>query len=170
MPVHAATTCAISSSVTSWLQQALAGGLLVQRLLGGGELLLQFGQAAVLDLRGQVQIAAALGLFQFELGLLDLAVDDADGVDGGLFVLPLRLELRRTSPSGPPAPSPASSAARCEASSFSFFSAFCSISSCMICRSSWSISVGMESSSMRRRDAASSIRSIALSGRNRSVM
>jgi hypothetical protein len=39
----------------------------------------------------EVQVVGALGLFQFELGLLDLAVDDADGVDGGLLVLPLRL-------------------------------------------------------------------------------
>jgi hypothetical protein len=57
-----------------------------------------------------------------------------------------------------------------EASSFSFFSALCSISNCWICRSNWSISVGMESSSMRRREAASSIRSMALSGRKRSAM
>jgi len=57
-----------------------------------------------------------------------------------------------------------------EASSFSFRSAFCSISSCWIWRSNWSISVGRESSSMRSREAASSIRSIALSGRKRSAM
>ena len=56
------------------------------------------------------------------------------------------------------------------AASFSFFNAVRSISNCMICRSSWSISVGIESSSIRSRAAASSMRSIALSGRKRSVM
>jgi hypothetical protein len=57
-----------------------------------------------------------------------------------------------------------------EASSFSFLSAWCSISSCWIRRSTSSISVGIESISIRRREAASSIRSIALSGRKRSAM
>ena len=54
--------------------------------------------------------------------------------------------------------------------SFSFSSAFFSISSCMICRSSTSISVGIESSSIFKREDASSIRSTALSGRKRSEM
>ncbi len=45
-----------------------------------------------------------------------------------------------------------------------------SIWSCMMRRSISSISWGMESISMRRREEASSIRSMALSGRKRSVM
>jgi hypothetical protein len=57
-----------------------------------------------------------------------------------------------------------------DGSSLSLASAWCSISSCMMRRSTSSISVGIESISMRRRDAASSIRSIALSGRKRSAM
>ena len=56
------------------------------------------------------------------------------------------------------------------AASFSFASDVRSISSCRICRSSWSSSVGLESNSILMREAASSTRSIALSGRNRSVM
>ena len=56
------------------------------------------------------------------------------------------------------------------AASFSFASDVRSISNCKICRSSWSSSVGLESSSILMRDAASSTRSIALSGRKRSVM
>ena len=56
------------------------------------------------------------------------------------------------------------------AGSFSFLSACRSISCCMISRSIMSISVGMESSSIFKRDAASSTRSIALSGRKRSLM
>ena len=56
------------------------------------------------------------------------------------------------------------------ATSVSFFSASASICFCRISRSSASSSSGLESTSIRSRDAASSIRSIALSGRNRSVM
>jgi len=52
----------------------------------------------------------------------------------------------------------------------SFSSAFCSIVSWMARRSSTSMSWGRESISMRRPEAASSTRSIALSGRKRSVM
>ena len=57
-----------------------------------------------------------------------------------------------------------------EALSVSFFSAWRSISSWRICRSSSSSSAGIESISVRSRAAASSMRSIALSGRKRSVM
>ena len=57
-----------------------------------------------------------------------------------------------------------------EALSFSFLSAWRSISSWMSLRSTSSISVGSESISMRRREAASSTRSMALSGRKRSAM
>ena len=52
--------------------------------------------------------------------------------------------------------------------SFSFINACRSISACMIWRSTTSISTGMLSSSILSRDAASSTRSTALSGRNRS--
>ena len=48
--------------------------------------------------------------------------------------------------------------------------ACCSMSSCLMRRSTWSISMGMESISMRSRLAASSTRSMALSGRKRSEM
>jgi len=57
-----------------------------------------------------------------------------------------------------------------EALSRSFFSDSSSISSCIARRSSSSISSGSESISIRSREAASSIRSIALSGRKRSAM
>ncbi len=56
------------------------------------------------------------------------------------------------------------------ASAVSFSIAACSISSCTIRRRTVSISTGMESISIFRREADSSIRSIALSGMNRSVM
>ena len=57
-----------------------------------------------------------------------------------------------------------------EAASFSLLRACCSISSCLMRRSTWSISMGMESISMRSWLAASSTRSMALSGRKRSEM
>ncbi len=57
-----------------------------------------------------------------------------------------------------------------EASSRSFWSACCSIWSCVIRRSISSISTGEDSSSVFSREAASSIRSMALSGRKRSAM
>ena len=57
-----------------------------------------------------------------------------------------------------------------DASSFSFFTASRSILSWIRRRSSWSIASGLESISILMRAAASSIRSIALSGRKRSVM
>ncbi len=56
-----------------------------------------------------------------------------------------------------------------DAGSVSFFRAARSISSCLMRRSTSSISMGIESISMRSLDAASSIRSMALSGSNRPV-
>ncbi len=94
---------------------------------------------------------------------------------------------RRRGP-GPPSPAPsarggrpasppcrrgrraASRAGATLASSVSLASASSSIRSRSTCRCSWSISTGEESISIRSRDAASSTRSIALSGRNRLVM
>ena len=66
---------------------------LAKLLFHGGQLFLQLRQAAVLDLRGQVQVAGALGGFVLAAGLLKLAVEDGNGVDGGLFVLPARFEF-----------------------------------------------------------------------------
>ena len=48
-----------------------------------------------MDLRREVQIVPALGLFELGLRLLQLTVDNADSVDRGFFILPLRLELIR---------------------------------------------------------------------------
>ena len=56
------------------------------------------------------------------------------------------------------------------ASSVSFLSASRSISSCVTLRSTVSIGAGNESISIFNRDAASSTKSIALSGKKRSVM
>ena len=77
--------------------------------------------------------------------------------------IPVRVSWR-------PASSSSSLASRSrDTSSFSLRSAARSISSWRARRSSTSTSVGMESISMRSREAASSTRSMALSGRNRPV-
>ena len=45
-----------------------------------------------MDLGGEVEVAGALGGFLLLTGLLQLAVEDGNGVDGGFFVLPGGLE------------------------------------------------------------------------------
>ncbi len=62
-------------------------------LMGGLQFGLEFRDLAVLDLRGQVQIACALGAFFFQFGLFQLGGQDAGSVDGGFLILPLRLEF-----------------------------------------------------------------------------
>ena len=76
------------------VEQALALALGRIPFPAAASLRLQFREAAVLDLRGQVQVAGTLGGFLLSAGLLELAVENGDGVDGGLFILPLRFELR----------------------------------------------------------------------------
>ena len=79
-------------------------------------------------------------------------------------------ELGRTLPRAPASSFSSRSSRSFEASSFSSFSASRSIFSCMMRRSISSSASGLESTCMRSRAAASSTRSIALSGRKRSVM
>ncbi len=67
-------------------EEALAGRGGVQGVFGAGEFFLQFGDATVLDLGGAVEVAGALGLFEFEFGLFELVLEEADGLDGGLLV------------------------------------------------------------------------------------
>ena len=134
------------------------------------ELFLELEQLAVAQFGGPAQIALALRLFRVDLRLLDLFLDGPDLLDALLFRLPLRpqaaplfrqigdllLDLRQPfarrgvlSPSSRPR-------ARSRAAG-----------SCAPPRRA---PTGMLSISMRSRDAASSIRSMALSGRNRSAM
>jgi hypothetical protein len=63
-----------------------------------------------------------------------------------------------------------SSSSRRSTAVSSFSTATCSISSWVILRATSSISVGTDESSIEMREAASSTRSIALSGRKRSAM
>ena len=102
--------------------------------------------------------------------LLDLFLD----VRGALHLRPSRPSRfprgRRTRVSSRSISSSISARRFFDASSFSFFTASRSILSWIRRRSSRSSASGLESISIVMRDAASSIRSIALSGRKRSVM
>ena len=75
------------------LQQALGLSGLLQRLLHVGQFFLEARDGFVADLRRLVEVAVSLGFFLFAVRLLELAVDDAGGVDRGFFVLPTRFQL-----------------------------------------------------------------------------
>ena len=65
-------------------------------LLGLLHLALQLGNAAVADLRGLLQVAAARRLLRFDLRLLDGLLDDAHGTECLLLALPLGLHAVRS--------------------------------------------------------------------------
>jgi hypothetical protein len=147
------------------LQHALLGLQLVERLAGLGDPALELGDLAVADLGRPLEVDLALDLAPLGLELL---LEGADGGDGLLLaiqcpIIPADCSRR--------ASSSRSSASRrsTDAASVSLASATRSISSWRMRRSTTSTSVGMESISMRSRLAASSTRSMALSGRKRPV-
>ena len=148
------------------LEHRLAG---LHRLLGRGQGLLQLGQPAVAQLRGAGEVAVPLGALGLQPDVLQLLLDPLDALDGGLVLLPAERSARpapgagwpgprggrpgaagRTRRPPWPAPSPRSPCRR-------------------TARSTSSTSTGRLSISMRSRLAASSTRSIALSGRKRAV-
>ena len=163
-PVQRDTTWAMSLSVTSsWtISSALA-------CLGLGELALELRDLAVGDLAGARQVALALRHLELVAQLVELLLQLL--ALGVLLLLRLPRAVSSADCCSSSASSFSSSARRSfEALSVSFLSASRSILSCMMRRSSSSIASGLESITMRLRAAASSIRSIALSGRKRSVM
>ena len=66
----------------------------MQFLLRGCQLVLQLWNASVLNLRGGVQISRPLRLLHLQLRRFELFVQNADCVDGRLFVLPPGFEFR----------------------------------------------------------------------------
>ena len=159
MPVHEPTTAAMSSSSTSSLTIGSDGASRSRQLL------LQRGQLAVADLRHALQVAAALRALGLHPQLVDRSV-----------ISPIRSSAAFSSDQRA-----ASSAWRSLASASwrstgsrtsddSFAIAASSISSCRTARSAWSSSSGELSISIFSREAASSTRSIALSGSCRSEM
>ena len=128
------------------------------------------GSLAVLELGGAVEVVVALGLLDLAAQLLDLLARARAGVSIASFSAShwarmLSASWRRSASSLRSASSRAF-----DALSFSFLSAASSISSCMTRRVTSSSSDGIESISVRIMAQASSTRSIALSGRKRSVM
>ena len=129
------------------------------------QFLFQLRNAAVLDLAGFGQFAAALGALEFGPQSIEFLLHISAARRSPLSLSAIR-PLSALDFSFSSANSFSSFFRRSLlAGSFSFFSACRSISSCMISRSITSISVGIESSSIFRREAASSTRSTALSGK-----
>ena len=90
MPVHRSMMRAISSSVTLSRSRDRALPSLAICLLRL-QLLLQLGDAAVLQLGGPVQVVLPLGLLQLGVGALQLLPELLHLADGVLLVLPLGL-------------------------------------------------------------------------------
>jgi hypothetical protein len=115
------------------------------------------------------EIAGAARGLQFQARALEFLLDMGGALERGLLGLPDLVEVGELALQFLISLSSISKRFL-EASSDSFFSASRSILSWISRRSRRSISSGLESISMRMREAASSTRSMALSGSWRSVM
>ena len=127
-------------------------------------------QLAILQLGRSVEVIFALRLLDLDPSWSLLVSELGDCLDRLAFLIPTRAQRVALLLQVWPAPLQALSSRCWLASSFSLRSASRSISSCMIRRSTSSSSTGMDVISMRSLDAASSTRSIALSGKNRSAI
>ena len=88
IPVHCATTAAMSSSSTSSL--TIGASLRLRPL---GQLAFELGQEAVADLRDAGEVAVALGALRLHAELVDLPRDLLDAVEDVLLVRPPSREL-----------------------------------------------------------------------------
>ena len=127
-------------------------------------------QLAVAQLGRAVEVVVALGLLDLAPDLLELLAQRLQLADRLALGLPLGASSRRPRRAGRRAPCRSASSRSRLAASVSFCSAASSISSRMTRRVISSSSCGIESISVRITAHASSTRSIALSGRKRSVM
>ncbi len=170
MPVARDTTSAISSAPTC-VRSSFGLPLARVGALGLLQLRLELRQLAVLELGHLVAVAlrAAARPSRPRASSISSLMCCA-----ALHLRPSRLSRfprgRRTRARGARSLLDQLEALALRASSFSFFTASRSIFSWIRRRSSLSIASGLESISILMRAAASSIRSIALSGRKRSVM
>ena len=169
MPVARDTTSAISSAPTE-VRSRRGLAVLPLALAGFGflELRFQLRQLAVLDFGHAREVTTTARFIHFELELSICSFTPCEPWAAAFRAALRRSRRIRARVSGflPPA-----GARRFfDASSVSFFTASRSIFNWMMRRSSLSITSGLESISILMRLAASSIRSIALSGRKRSVM
>ena len=170
MPVQRETIAAISSSVTTSRSSRRSALLAGELLLFGLQPAFQLGKLAVAQLGGAVEVVVALGalglvadLFDLRAQLLDLAQRLPFGLPLGAHRVGLRAQVGELHAAGRPA-------GLLLAGSSSLASAASSISSRVTRRVSSSSSAGIESISVRSIAHASSTRSMALSGRNRSEM
>ena len=169
MPVHRATTSAISSSVTSSRRRRLPPWRRASISSSPCELALELGQAPVTQLRHPVEVVAALGLLDLAPHFLDLLAQGLDLLDGRPLGLPLGAHGVGLGPQvGELAPERLEAVAAGRV--LSLLSAASSTSSRVTRRVTWSSSCGIESISVRITAQASSTRSMALSGRKRSLM
>ncbi len=171
MPVQRATISAISSSVTSSRSSAPSPCFSAIFASGRLQLLLQLREPAVLELGGLVEVVGPLGLLASRGAAARSArAARARSADRLLLALPLRAQSRLRL-----------AADLCQLLAqllqallarrvLLLRSAASSISSCITRRVTASSSAGIESISVRIIAHASSTRSIALSGRKRSVM
>ena len=124
MPVHRATTSAMSSAVDFLLEESRAApSLLASCLLGLRHLPLELRNAPVRDLGRLAEIAGARRLLRFGARLLDLLLDLADAAERFLLVLPLRLHRRRSARAARRARARSRRGRSTDAASFSFCSA-----------------------------------------------
>ena len=172
MPVHLADDLGDVLRVTSSLQHPRDPSAPLAASSPAPDLTLQLRQLAILRSCGRrAHILRALRLLDLLLRGLDHArVSVLHVLDDLLLLLPVRPQRRRLLLQIGQLLLQLDQALLRRRIAFPCSAPARSISSCMIRRSISSSSVGMLSISMRSREAASSIRSMALSGRNRSVI
>ncbi len=155
--------------VDLFLHEAALAAFLDLALLLGGELLLELGELAVLELGDLVQVVLALAPSRSRAASARSARAAGELADAALLAAPTARASGRSRRAARPAPSRVLEALARRRVGL-LLSASRSISSCMTRRETSSSSAGIESISVRSFAAASSTRSIALSGRKRSVM
>ena len=168
MPVQVATTLAMSPSVTSSLSRPPSSFcILLSFSLPSVRARSASGSSpyVISEARVRSPILLALSLSSLRASIFSCSLRTASRTSFSLF----HLAIMEPDFSFRSARSLVIFSRRALLSASSSFTRACrSISSCMASRSIWSISVGMESSSILSRAAASSTRSTALSGRKRS--
>jgi len=171
MPVQTLTTRAISSSVTSWRKrlwrlssEALPSAFVAAAsFFSSAGIVLYFNSAAFSRLPSRVYFSSSKWAFSRSSFTLRLPSIASFSFCHSSFIASRFAVTSASSFSSFPRRSLLASSSSLERDCFS-------MASCMIFRSAWSSSTGWLSISILRRLAASSTRSMALSGRKRFVM